>query len=67
VAGSRRRKSYTTRHDEPPRDDEPDPDHGRYNGWVVEHARTRPLAEVLAAAREAHGRLRAGVEALDRQ
>lgn len=52
------------RDDQPPRDDEPDPDHARYNDWVVKHARTRPLAEVLTSAREAYERLRAAVEAL---
>src|SRR6266545_8341315 len=35
------------RDDAPPPDlDGPDPDHARYNAWVVEHARTRPLDEV---------------------
>lgn len=52
------------RDDQPPGGDEPDPDHARYNDWVVRHARGRPLAQVLGSAREAYERLRAAVDAL---
>lgn len=65
--GSATPRELYDRDDEPPRDDEPDPDHARYNGWVVEHARTRPLAEVLTSAREAYDRLREAVQALSDQ